>query len=55
MSVTVSAVRKEVSSKVDGFHQRENRENGIRHSLKNTFPLCGKTASSGKKIKNGFH
>ena len=29
---------------------------GMKHSLKNTFPQYGKTASSGKKIKeNGFH
>ena len=26
----------------------------MKHSLKNTFPLYGKTASSGKQ-KNGFH
>ena len=29
--------------------------NGIKHLLKNTFPLYGKTASSGKRIENGFH
>ena len=28
---------------------------GIKHPLKNAFPLYGKTASSGKKIENGFH
>ena len=28
---------------------------GMNHSLKNTFPLYGKSASSGKKIENGFH
>ena len=28
---------------------------GMKHSLKNTFPLCEKTAFSGKKIENGFH
>ena len=28
---------------------------GIKHSLKNTFPLNEKTASSGKKIENGFY
>ena len=28
---------------------------GMKHSLKNTFPLYGKTASSGKNIENGFH
>ena len=28
---------------------------GMKDSLKNTFPQYGKTASSGKKIENGFH
>ena len=29
---------------------------GTKHSLKNTFPLYNKSASSGKKIEeNGFH
>ena len=27
----------------------------MKDSLKNTFPQYGKTASSGKKIENGFH
>ena len=28
---------------------------GMKHSLKNTFQLYGKTASSSKNIENGFH
>ena len=53
----------------NGFHQQENRrkkayglykpENpfpltGMKHSLKNKFSLYEKTASFGRKIKNGF-
>ena len=45
-SVTVSASRKELSSKVEGFHQRENPSTiaGMKDSIKNTFPLDGKKA-----------
>ena len=28
---------------------------GMKHSLKNMFPICRKSASSGKKMENGFH
>ena len=39
------------------FNQPENPFPlpGMKHSLKNTFPLYGKAVSSGKKIENGFH
>ena len=39
--MTVSASRKELSSKVDGFNYRENPSPiaGMKDSLKNTFPL----------------
>ena len=42
----VSASRKELSSKVDGFHQIENPSAiaEIKDSLKNTFPLDRKKA-----------
>ena len=41
ISVTVSASRKELSSKVDRFHQRENPSPiaGNKDLLKNTVPL----------------
>ena len=54
--MTVSASRKELSSKADGFHERENPSIiiGMKNSLKNPFPRYGKTGSSGKKIENGF-
>ena len=43
--------------KAYGLHEPNNPFPlpGMKHSLKNTFPLYGKTASSGKKIENGFH
>ena len=54
-SMTVWTSRKEQSSKVDGFHYRENPSSIVemKHSLKNTFPLDRKTGSSGRNIKNG--
>ena len=46
ISVTVSASRKELSSKVDAFHQIENPSPiaEMKDSLKNTFPLDRKKA-----------
>ena len=46
ISVTVSASRKELSSKVDGFHYRENPSPiaEMKDLLKNIFPLDGKKA-----------
>ena len=43
--------------KAHGLYYPENSFSlpGITHLLKNTFPRYGKTASSGKKIKYGFH
>ena len=38
--------------KAYGFYYPENP--GMKYSLKNTFPLYGKTASFGKKIENDF-
>ena len=57
ISVTVSASKKELSSKVDVFHYIGNPSPiaVMNDSLKNTFPLYGETTSSGKRIKNGFH
>ena len=47
ISVTVSASRKNISSKVDGFHYRENPVPlaGMKDSFKNTFPLDVKKLS----------
>ena len=44
--MTVSASKKELSSKVDAFHQKENPSPipEMKDSLKNTFPLEGKKA-----------
>ena len=44
ISVTVSATRKELSSKVDCFYYRENPSPiaEMKDSLKNTFPLARK-------------
>ena len=44
--MTVSASRKKLLSKVDGFHSRENPApiKGMKDSLQNTFPLYGKAA-----------
>ena len=44
MSVTISASRKVQSSKVGGYHLRENLSPiaGTKDSLKNTFPIEGK-------------
>ena len=44
--MTVSASRKELSSKVDNFHQRENPSPiaGMKDSLKNAFALDEKKA-----------
>ena len=46
ISVTVSVSKKELSIKIDGFHERENPSPiaGMKDSLKNTFPLDGKRA-----------
>ena len=57
VSVTVSASRKELFSKVDGLHWRENPSPiaRMKDSLKNTFPLDWKTASFGKKVENYLH
>ena len=43
ISVTVSASRKELSSKVDGLHFSKNPspKAGMKDSLKNKFPLGG--------------
>ena len=45
--MTVSASRKNISSKVDGFHYRENPVPlaGMKDSFKNTFPLDVKKLS----------
>ena len=47
MSVTISASRKVQSSKVGGYHLRENLSPiaGTKDSLKNTFPLDKKYLS----------
>ena len=44
--MTVSASRKELSSKVDNFHQGENPSPiaGMKDSLRNAFPLDEKKA-----------
>ena len=43
ISVTVSASRKELSSKADSFQEKENPPiAGMKDSLKNTFPLDGR-------------
>ena len=46
ISVTVSAIRKELSRKVDGFHYRKNPSpiTVMKDSLKNPFLLHGKKA-----------
>ena len=57
MSVTVSACRKELSSKVDGFHYRQYPSPiaGMKDSLKNTFPLDGKKLMVCTSQKIRFH
>ena len=47
----------ETGKKDYGLYEPQNPFSlpGMQYSLKNTFPLYGKTASSGKKIENGFH
>ena len=59
ISLKVSTCRKKKKNKRKRFpqHKTENPSSpcGVKNSFKNTFPLYGKTASSGQKIANSLH
>ena len=57
ISVTVSASRKDLSSKADGLQRRKNPspKAGMKASLKNTFPLDGKKLMVCTSQKFRFH
>ena len=55
--MTVSASRKEISSKIDGFYQREYPPPmaGMKNSSKNTFRIDQKKAYGFYEAQDRFH